>query len=431
MKKKTVFRVVAFLLVLQAQTVFAADDQNDFRREIRAGNFSKAENILKGNIRRWNATQQEEAWMWTVGYKEITPARALQTAQLLQKYNVRFGNFTTYDAMLYHKSEELIRYLINIGIPFDKFSFYKALGDRYDESFIRFLIDKGVPGVDDGIYYAIYDGYGDNLVQYLLEKGAKIDSATLRLVAEKKRWTLIPIFASRLNEDDMNYRRTRAEYTTWYNSLSEDRKKRADPYDPTTSKTALMFAAESGRLSSVRLLIEKGARVNLRADDGSTAASLAYDAGEIEVYNYLKAHGAIDFEPRQVTQQPAVPAPTAPAQSTTNVYVQPTAPAQSTPAQSAPSQPQRNIGKEIADAFKSPLQSGTYSLVGTQEKISLASIVKSGVITQTYQGRTYQGTYNIDGNRMTVQIRGYTFVFNITSETSFSGHGETWVRTGF
>jgi hypothetical protein len=90
-----------------------------------------------------------------------------------------------------------------------------------------------------------------------------------------------------------------------------------------------------------------------------------------------------------------------------------------------------NIGKEIADAFKSPLQSGTYSLVGSQEKISISSIAKSGVITQTSQGKTYQGTYNIDGNRMTVQIRGYTLVFNITSETSFSGNGETWVRTGF
>jgi hypothetical protein len=125
------------------------------------------------------------------------------------------------------------------------------------------------------------------------------------------------------------------------------------------------------------------------------------------------------FQGSSIASAPTVPAPS------TNVQ-------QSSPAQSAQTQqPSRNVGREIAEAFKSPLQSGTYSLAGTQEKISIAAIAKSGIISQTWQGKTYQGTYNIDGTRMTVQIRGYTFVFNITSETSFSGHGETWVRTGF
>jgi hypothetical protein len=60
------------------------------------------------------------------------------------------------------------------------------------------------------------------------------------------------------------------------------------------------------------------------------------------------------------------------------------------------------------------------------------SVLSSGVITYTNrEGRTSTGTYSISGNRMTVQMEGYTFVYNITSRTSFTGHGESWVRTGF
>jgi hypothetical protein len=92
----------------------------------------------------------------------------------------------------------------------------------------------------------------------------------------------------------------------------------------------------------------------------------------------------------------------------------------------------RNIGKEIADAFKAPLQSGTYALAGTQARIRMTSIVKSGILTFTNQeGRSVQGRYDIDGNRMTVQADGYTYVYTITSETSFSGYGENWVRIGY
>jgi hypothetical protein len=91
-----------------------------------------------------------------------------------------------------------------------------------------------------------------------------------------------------------------------------------------------------------------------------------------------------------------------------------------------------DVGKAIADAFKSPLQSGTYSLSGTQAKIRLTSIAKSGVLSYTNrQGGTGTGTYSIDGNRMTIQMEGYTFVYIVTSETSFRGDDGTWVRTGF
>jgi len=396
MKKKIILIVMAFSLVLQTQTVFAADDYNDFRNAVRDNNFSKAERILKNNVRKWSIKDQENCWYYTYAFN-ISSTAQMRAAQLLRQYNVSFGDNSVSLAMAYKNSEELI----------------------------RFFIDSGMPIGAGAVYRGISNEYSDNLVQVLLNKRAEIDNQDLRKAAEQKRWALVTTLIDKLNEDDMSYRQTRDEYTAWYNSQSVDYKnKNSFNYDPIKSKTALMFAAQSGQFKIVKLLVEKGAKVNLRADGGETAASLAYDNGEIEIYNYLKQQGAIDYEPKQVVQQ-ATPAPS----STTNVYVQPSAPAPSS--SSSSSTPSRNVGKEIADAFKPPLQSGTYSLVGSQEKISIAGIAKTGIITQTWQGKTYQGTYNIDGNRMTVQIRGFTFVFNITSETSFSGHNETWVRTGF
>jgi len=90
------------------------------------------------------------------------------------------------------------------------------------------------------------------------------------------------------------------------------------------------------------------------------------------------------------------------------------------------------LGKAITESFQSPLDSGTYGLSGTQAKIRLTSIAKSGILSFTNrQEKTVTGTYSIDGNRMTIQADGFTYVYTITSKTSFSGHGETWVRTGY
>ena len=199
---------------------------------------------------------------------------------------------------------------------------------------------------------------------------------------------------------------------------------------------ALRWAAVAGykNFDTIKLLVENGVNVNARSADngkyvqevipfGATAASIAYNKGEIEIYNYLKEHGAIDFEPRQVAQQPL-----APSQSANNIYVQPSTPSQT----SAQSQPERNIGKEIAEAFQSPLDSGTYGAAGTNARMRFSSIGKSGIITYTTRdGKNGTGTYSINGNTMTVQMEGFTFVYTINSKTSFSGHNETWVRTGF
>ena len=191
------------------------------------------------------------------------------------------------------------------------------------------------------------------------------------------------------------------------------------------NRSLLMAFASMGNLNIVRLLVENGARVNLRDNDGATAASLAYDKGEIEIYNYLKENGAIDFEPRQVAQ-PTAPAPVAPS-STTNVYVQPSAPAQST--SQSPAIP--------------TLQVGTYAASGTNHTMSLIRISDTSGTVNYYVGgglAAGSGTYRISNNQLSLSfgplssnegLKNKTFIYNITSSTSFSGSGETWARTGY
>jgi hypothetical protein len=190
-----------------------------------------------------------------------------------------------------------------------------------------------------------------------------------------------------------------------------------DPYD---GGSALMSAAREGHTDIVRYLVEQGASVNLRTNEGATAASIAYDRGNVDIYDYLFANGAREFEPRQTAQQPASPS------STTNVYVQPSAPAQSpTPAPApAPSAP--------------TFQPGRYAFSGSNITMSL-----TGYQATAYSGyeQVAWGTYRINGNQIVITfntgigagaiLQGKTFAYTITSNTSFSGSGETWVRTGY
>jgi hypothetical protein len=106
------------------------------------------------------------------------------------------------------------------------------------------------------------------------------------------------------------------------------------------------------------------------------------------------------------------------------VYVQPSAPAQSSTPAPAPSAP--------------TFQPGRYAFSGSNITMSLTG----------YQARAYSGydevawgTYRINGNQIVItfntgngagaSLQGKTFAYTITSNTSFSGNGETWVRTGY
>ena len=183
--------------------------------------------------------------------------------------------------------------------------------------------------------------------------------------------------------------------------------------------TPLIWAVYNERNNISKFLVDKGANINARDKHGKSALNYAYERGEMDIHSYLKERGAIEFEPIQIVQQQA-PAPQ------TYSYEQPSVPSQS----AAPSGP--TAAQRLQETLRSPLDSGTYSLAGTQAKMRITAIAKSGMLSFTNKnGRVSSGMYSINGNRMTVQVEGYTFIYSITSQTSFSGNGETWVRTGY
>jgi hypothetical protein len=197
--------------------------------------------------------------------------------------------------------------------------------------------------------------------------------------------------------------------------------------------TFLQRSAEDGQIGLVKLLVESGAKVNHMQSEGylkgKTAAQIAYESNEIDIYNYLKQNGATWTAPSQVA---STPQPSAQPRQTYDSYDYSPPPSSSRSSSSSSGSSWADVGKAITEAFTPPLESGTYGISGTQLKISIAGIAKSGMLFFTNrQGKQVRGTYNIDGNTMTIQADGYTYVYTITSKTSFSGHGETWVRTGY
>ena len=193
--------------------------------------------------------------------------------------------------------------------------------------------------------------------------------------------------------------------------------------------TPLIFAVTGGKLANAKYLIDMGANVNARLNDragndaGKSALNFAYEQGDMEIYNYLIAHGAVDFEPRQIAQ-PTTQAPQ------TNVYVQPSAPAQ-TPAPA----PARNPAPS-APTF----QTGTYAW--SNSGVNMTMSFNAGMVS-AFLNRSgiWTGTYSVNGTQLVISVtsaisdysslQGMTYSYTITSSTSFSGSGETWVRTGY
>jgi uncharacterized protein len=64
------------------------------------------------------------------------------------------------------------------------------------------------------------------------------------------------------------------------------------PRSPKGRTTLMVACAYYSGINIVQLLVEKGADVNLTADDGSTALMLASGSEKLDVVNFLLAHGA-------------------------------------------------------------------------------------------------------------------------------------------
>ena len=149
-----------------------------------------------------------------------------------------------------------------------------------------------------------------------------------------------------------------------------------------------------------------------------------------------KDYTLVPFQGSSITSAPTTPAPTqqpaAPAQSTTNVYVQPSAPAQPAPApvQSAPA------GWVIG----SMLSGGANNIGGTwRGSVGSATMVlngngaASGSVIINVNGKQMTGTATVSGNSLNLYITsgeysGQQFRYTIVTNKLIQGDGENFSR---
>jgi ankyrin repeat protein len=279
----------------------------------------------------------------------------------------------------YQKVETIIKNNINtMSIREKRLVMNFTLTYSYRETTIRalnLLLSYSIFPNNFDLYTAINRNQSNTVIQLLLQNGAKPNGEILLLTMEKQRFDLAKQFIE--TGVDVNY-----QYP-----LS---KNYADGMTP------LLYASKWNNFELIKLLVEKGANINVRATDGNTALTLAQTNENNETYNYLMEHGAI--EPRNNVVSP----------------------------------PQNSGIAGMLDNRTIDFQRGTYRLSVNNSSMKFTGNSSSGSISYVNMtdNRVNNGFYRINGNNITIIIDGYTFVYRIDSNESFSGNGEIWIRIG-
>jgi ankyrin repeat protein len=221
------------------------------------------------------------------------------------------------------------------------------------------------------LYTAINRNRQNNAIQFLLQNGAIPNGEILLLTMERQRFDLAKQFIEA--GADVNYR---------YPLTKND----ADGMAP------LLYASKWGNFEIVKLLVEKGANINIKAVNGDTALSIARKNNNDEIYNYLTEHGATEI-------------------GSSNI-------------------PLQNNG--IADNQIINFQGGAYLLTGGNKYIKFSGNKTSGSMNyvDVINNTSNNGFYKVTGNNITITMNGRTFVYRIDSNESFSGNGEVWIKIG-
>jgi ankyrin repeat protein len=240
---------------------------------------------------------------------------------------------------------------------------------------LNLLLTYNIFPNDFDLYTAINRNQSNAVIQLLLQNGSKPNGEILLLAMEKQRFDLAKQFIE--TGVDVNY-----QYPLSRNYAD--------------GMTPLLYASKWNNFELTKLLVEKGANINIKAKDGNTALTIAQTNENNEIYNYLMEHGAV--EPRNNAAFPS--------QSTGIAGM---------------------LDNQITD-----FQIGTYRLSGGGSSMKFTGNSNSGSISYANMAsnRINNGLYRINGNNITISIDGYTFVYRIDSNVSFSGNGEIWVRTG-
>jgi ankyrin repeat protein len=397
--KKIIIAVFITLGLLQANMVFAGPDE-DFGKALAKNDLVKAEKILQSKSKKMDLPMFLH-WIFTKNINNgFDYENSIKVAQMLIRHgaDVNAVRLNWLDSKTFYDAP-LLGILIRSG----------AIGQNKELEMIDLLIDAGAsPNASSfgaPILVCIAFNYKDELkfafLKKLIERGADVNAkasdGNTAISGCINDFDLVKYLVE--HKADVNIRNDKGE-------------------------TVLIAAAKQDKTDVVKYLVEKGANVNLRAEDGTTAASIAYDKGNIDIYDYLKAHGARDFEPKQVAQA----APAASPQSTTNVYV---APSQSAaPAQSAPAAPAGwNLSvlagtNNIGGSWSSSVGNGVMVLNGNGS---------SGTVSIQANGKYSTGSASISGNTLNLhitsgQFSGQQFAYRIVNNKLIQGDGENFSR---
>jgi len=248
-------------------------------------------------------------------------------------------------------------------------------GKDTTEKAVNLLLSYNVFPNDFDLYTAVNRNHSSALIQLLIQNGAAPNGEILLLAMEKQRFDLAKQFIE--TGADVNYQYPLA-------------RSYADGMTP------LLYASKWNDTELVKLLVKKGAKINTAAKDGNTALSLARKNENNDIVNFLLENGAV--EQRNYAATP----------------------------------PQNSGITGVFDNQATDLQRGTYRVSGGASSMKLTGSSTSGSISYVNltSSKTNNGIYRITGNSITIVIDGYSFVYRIDSNESFSGNGEIWVRTG-
>jgi len=238
------------------------------------------------------------------------------------------------------------------------------------ENVIIFLVSKNILPNSFDLYTALNVNQSTSVIQLLMRYGAVPNGEVLLLAMERQRFDLAGQFIE--TGVDVNYK-----YALTRNDAD--------------GMTPLLYACKWDNFEITKLLIENGADINARAVDGNTPLTLAETNGNDEIYDYLIDRGA------RVTAN----------------------------------SPSRNTGiTDVLDNQTANFQPGTYRLYGGNNSMRLSGTAASGSVSYVNMtaGRVLNGIYRLSGNNLTISLEGYTFIYRIDSDDSFSGNGERWVR---
>jgi len=222
------------------------------------------------------------------------------------------------------------------------------------------------------LFTAISLNQPDEVIQYIVNSGAAANGEILLLAVEKQRFDIARLFIQA--GVDVNYQ---------YPSTS----RYAD------GMTALLYASRYNNFEMVRILVDRGANLNVRNINGNTALSIAQANGNEQISNFLIERGASQTAASQVSPQQT-----------------------------------GGIGNFLNTQIVE-FNPGNYRLSGGNRDLTFTGTANTGNIAFIRNNRVYSGVYQTNNGNLTVILDGQMFIYKIDSNTSFSGHGEVWVRT--